>query len=131
MSAQAEFLVDWFSLDGGGEFSSSGAYTLQGSLGQSDTATLSGGAYTLQGGFWSLLNVETTEGSPLLRIFVDADNVTLAWPNPSSGFQLQETVNLVAPNWTDVSGLPDVVGNEKQVSQLIVPTGRFYRLLKP
>lgn len=125
--AEAQFAIDWFTLDGGGGASSGGAYTLAGTIGQPDAATSSGGSYTLQGGFWPGAMVET---APALRILRDGANITLAWPDPSSGFQLQESPSLTAPDWTDVATPPAIVGNEKQVGQTLAPGARFYRLRK-
>ena len=50
--------LSWWTVDGGGSFSSSGGYTLGGAAGQPDAGTLSGGSYTLAGGFWSGANNE-------------------------------------------------------------------------
>jgi hypothetical protein len=43
--------LSWYTIDGGGESSSGGGYTLDGTLGQPDAGSLSGGSYTLVGGF--------------------------------------------------------------------------------
>lgn len=130
LQAAAQYEINWSTLDGGGQ-SSGGAYTLAGTIGQPDAARSSGGNYTLQGGFWSALAVVPTEGAPSLRILRNGTNTTLAWPNPSTGFQLQETHSLTAPSWTDVNTVPGVVGDERQVNQAIAPGTRFYRLRKP
>ena len=130
-SAHAQYAIDWFTIDGGGGQSSGGTYTLQGTIGQPDAATSSGGRYTLHGGFWSAFAVVQTEGTPLLRIIRSGANVTLAWPNPSAGFQLQESFSLSVPGWTDVLTAPGVVGDERQVNQTLNPGPRFYRLRKP
>jgi hypothetical protein len=130
-SVHAQFGIDWFTLDGGGGSSTGGAYTLQGTIGQPDAGALSGGGYALQGGFWSAFAGGSGEGLPLLRILRDGANITLAWPNPSAGFQLQESPSLTAPNWTDVNAVPGVIGDKKQVSQSIAPGARFYRLRRP
>lgn len=129
--ASAQYQVNWFTIDGGGGQSSGGAYTLNGTIGQPDAATSSGGAYTLQGGFWSAFAVVQTDGTPSLRILRNGPNVTLAWPNPSAGFQLQESPSLTAPNWTDVNTAPGIVGDERQVSQTLASGNRFYRLRRP
>ena len=131
LPATAQLQIDWFTIDGGGGQSSGGAYTLNGTIGQPDAATSSGGSYTLHGGFWSAFAVVQTEGTPLLRIIRSGANVTLAWPNPSAGFQLQESPSLTTPNWTDVNTVPGVVGDEKQLNQSLNPGPRFYRLRKP
>lgn len=45
--------LTWSTIDGGGAaFSTGGAYTLGGTIGQLDAGLLSGGPYTLSGGFW-------------------------------------------------------------------------------
>lgn len=129
--ASAQYAIDWFTLDGGGGQSSGGAYTLQGTIGQPDAGSLSGGSFTLHGGFWNAFAFVQTEGPPTLRILRNGANVTLAWPNPSVGFQLQESPSLTAPNWTDVNTAPGIVGDERQVSQTLNPGTRFYRLRKP
>jgi hypothetical protein len=45
--------LTWFSVDGGGGYSSASGYTLDGTIGQPDAGVLGGGGYTLVGGFWS------------------------------------------------------------------------------
>lgn len=129
--AFAQYSIDWSTLDGGGGQSSGGAYSLVGTIGQSDAGTLSGGVYRLEGGFWSAVGVIQSEGAPALRIERTTTRILLAWPNPSTGYQLQETSGLSPALWTDVSTAPAVVGNEKQVSQLPGAGARFYRLRKP
>jgi hypothetical protein len=44
--------LSWYTIDGGGAFSTGGSYSLSGSIGQPDAGSLSGGSYTLVGGFW-------------------------------------------------------------------------------
>ncbi len=45
--------LSWTTIDGGGyTFSTGGAYSLGGTLGQPDAGVLSGGNFTLTGGFW-------------------------------------------------------------------------------
>ncbi len=46
--------LTWNTVDGGGAtFSTAGPYTLGGSIGQPDAASLAAGPYTLGGGFWA------------------------------------------------------------------------------
>jgi len=45
--------LTWSSIDGGGGTSSSGGYSLSGTIGQPDASLTSGGDYTLVGGFWA------------------------------------------------------------------------------
>jgi hypothetical protein len=45
--------VSWYTIDGGGAmFITGGAYSLGGTIGQSDAGALSSGSYALNGGFW-------------------------------------------------------------------------------
>ncbi len=45
--------LSWWTVDGGGAtFSTVGAYSLGGTVGQADAGALSGGSYALSGGFW-------------------------------------------------------------------------------
>ena len=53
----APFELEWRTVDGGGRmFSTGGAYSLGGTIGQHDAGSfsspMSGGAYSLVGGFW-------------------------------------------------------------------------------
>lgn len=51
--ANGPYGLDWWTVDGGGyTFSTGGAYTLGGTVGQPDAGVLTGGDYTLGGGFW-------------------------------------------------------------------------------
>ena len=52
-----DYEIDWYTIDGGGEMSSTGGdYTLSGSIGQPDARNypepMTGGSYKLTGGFW-------------------------------------------------------------------------------
>ena len=48
-----DYDLTWSTVDGGGwTFSSGGAYSLGGTVGQPDAGVLEGGDYTLVGGFW-------------------------------------------------------------------------------
>ena len=53
-SALAGYILDWWTVDGGGAtFSTGGSYSLGGTIGQPDAGgTSTGGTYALSGGFW-------------------------------------------------------------------------------
>jgi hypothetical protein len=51
-SGEGPYVLDWSTIDGGGGQSSSGPYTLTGTIGQPDAAYSAGGQYELLGGFW-------------------------------------------------------------------------------
>ena len=126
----AQFTLDWFTLDGGGGASAGGGFTLTGTIGQPDAAASSGGGYSVQGGFWSASLAPFTN-SPALRIELTGANVLLTWPHPSTGFQLEKTLNLTAPQWTNVNTAPVQSGPEWQVLQSVTPGAHFYRLRRP
>ena len=50
--AEDEYSLNWYTVDGGGGFSSGGEYALRGTVAQPDAGALAGGDYALGGGFW-------------------------------------------------------------------------------
>jgi len=65
VSAQNSYSIDWWTIDSGGRtFSSGGAYSLGGTIGQPDAGVLAAGNYTLSGGFWN------GPASPQYRVFL-------------------------------------------------------------
>ena len=132
--AGAQTNIDWQTVDGGGGTSTGGIFALEGTIGQPDGGeAMQGGNYDVQGGFWALVELVQTEGSPLLRIAnISSVAVTLAWPVAGAeGFQLQRSGSLVAPDWTTVFGTPSVVGDEYQLTTGPVVVKHYYRLQKP
>jgi hypothetical protein len=53
-AANAQYSIDWYTIDGGGGVSAGGIYELAGTIGQPDAGDLSGGVYTDLGGFWGV-----------------------------------------------------------------------------
>ncbi len=52
-SSGGDYVLDWYTMDGGGGTSTGGDYNLSGTIGQPDAGQMSGGDYTIGGGFWS------------------------------------------------------------------------------
>ena len=132
-SAQAQYTIDWHTIDGGGGTSTGGVYSVSGTIGQPDAGKMSGGNYTIDGGFWGIIAAVQTPGAPLLSIARTATNtVAVFWPSPSTGFVLQQNTNSVSSvNWSNVLTTPTDDGTTKSVV-VNPPTGnRFYRLWKP
>lgn len=50
----AQFVIDWSTIDGGGGTSTGGEFSLSGTAGQPDAGTLTGGNFELVGGFWAV-----------------------------------------------------------------------------
>ena len=126
------FSIDWFTIDGGGGTSTGGAFAVSGTIGQSDASTqpMTGDNFSLVGGFWSLLAVQTP-GAPLLSLRLTTTNtVVVSWPSPSTGFILQQNIDLSSPNW--VTAPQSVSDNGTTRFILVNPSGNcFYRLFKP
>ena len=68
---------------------------------------------------------------PLALTYTTTNHLVVSWPNPSTGFYLQEC-SLVSPaNWSSNSATPVVVGRQKQVNLTPAPGNWFYRLVHP
>ena len=128
-AAAQNYAINWYTIDAGGGESRGGEYTVQATVGQPDASTMSGSGYSLAGGFWHGFETEIAP-APLLRITRVGPNAVIAWPNPSTGFELQES-SMLPGMWSNVSQGPVVVDNEKQVTVSATIGGRFYRLEKP
>jgi hypothetical protein len=115
---------------GGGGSSAGHVHALRGTIGQHDAGSRKGQGYSLAGGFWSVAAVVTAGDGPTLRIMAKGRTVIIAWPDPSAGFQLQQTRSLAAPVWTDVPTNPTIQGTEKQVTIPLQPGTQFFRLQK-
>jgi len=127
------YSIDWFTIDGGGGTSTGGVYAASGTIGQPDAGgPLSGGNYSLTGGFWSLLSLVQTPGSPLLSILLTATNTALvSWPSPSTGFSLQQNTNGVGTvNWSNVLTTPMDNGAIKYITVNPSSKAGFYRLIQ-
>jgi hypothetical protein len=123
--ANAQYAIDWYTIDGGGGTSSGGSYTLSGTIGQPDAGTLSGGSYTIQGGFWPGIVVPSTGDAPTMFIQISGVNVTISWSPSTPGFTLEQTDSLGAPSWA--------AGPAGNPTAPITPSGtaKFYRLKRP
>src|SRR5262245_54773162 len=113
------YSIDWYTIDGGGGTSTGGVYTVSGTIGQPDAGHMSGGNYTVDGGFWGIIAAIQTPGAPALRVVRTTTNtVVLAWPAPSTGFNLQQNAAVNnAASWAAVSSVTssNIIGSEIQV----------------
>jgi hypothetical protein len=65
------FLIVWYKIAGGGGTSTGGVYVVSGTIGQPDpSGAMTGGNYSLTGGFWALISVMQTPGTPTLCIYI-------------------------------------------------------------
>ena len=127
-TTEAQYSVDWQTIDGGGGTSTNGQYSLSGTIGQPDAGgPMTNGQYSVTGGFWALPTAVQVVGAPTLTIVpATPGNATISWTPNSSGFVLQETLSLSPTNWVNASsGFTNPI-----VVPATVPT-KFYRLFKP
>jgi hypothetical protein len=127
--AQAQYSIDWFTIDGGGGTSTGGVYSVSGTVGQPDAGTMSGGSYSLAGGFWGLFAAVQTSGAPQLRVARTTTNTICVWWAASDmSWQLQGTTRLEASGstWTPYS----YVTNGRNCIYIENPSAgeKFYRL---
>jgi hypothetical protein len=126
-----QFSIDWYKVAGGGGTSSNGQYSVSGTIGQPDAGKMSGGSFTVDGGFWSLISVVQTAGSPTLVVTHSGNSVKVSWPSPSSGFVLQQNSNLTTTNWPITGFTISDDGTNKSVN-IPSPAGSlFFRLSHP
>lgn len=131
--AQAQFKIDWHSIDGGGGTSSGGSFSLNGTIGQPDASAqpMTGGTFSITGGFWSLFAVQTP-GAPLLTIQrLSATSARIVWSSPSTGYRLQEISDLNSTNWVNAPQAVSDNGTNKFITVNPSAGRRFYRLIKP
>jgi len=122
----AQYAIDWFTMDGGGGASSGGGFTLTGTIGQPDTGTLSGGNYSLQGGFWPAIVLPATGETPTVFIQLSASSIIILWSPTTAGFSLEQSSTLLPGSWAPAPSGAD--------NPAMIPLGSgpaFYRLKKP
>jgi hypothetical protein len=125
------YSIDWFTIDGGGGTSTGGVYSVISTIGQPDAGKMSGGNYTIDGGFWGIIAAVQKPGAPLLSIMRSNNLAIVSWPSPSTGFNLQQNLDLNMTNWVTPSETVTDNGTIKFIN-INPPTGnRFYRLFKP
>ncbi len=133
LSAHAQsYSIDWYKVSGGGGASTRGVYSVTGTIGQPDAGgAMTGGNYSLTGGFWSLIAVVQTAGSPTLTVSHSGSSVIVSWQDTGS-FTLQQNSNLTATaNWT-TSGYSISTSNGTSSITITAPTrSLFFRLANP
>ena len=134
LSASAQqYSIDWYKIAGGGGTSTGGTYQVSGTIGQHDAGgPMTGGNYSLTGGFWALISVVQTPGTPnLIVTFVGPNSVMVSWPNTGS-YTLQQNNNLAASAGWTTSGYSITTANGTNSITITPPTGNlFFRLSNP
>jgi hypothetical protein len=136
LCAQAQYALDWWTIDGGGGQSTGGAYSVSGTIGQPDAGRMSGGSFTLEGGFWGILAAIQTEGAPTLAIELTNGWVKVSWPAPAPDWVLTESDRLTSAGsapWSQVSAA-QYQTNAGRIFIFVAPQSvqnRFYQLRRP
>jgi len=90
-----QYSLEWYKVSGGGGTSTGGGYSVNGTIGQPDAGgAMTSGNYSLTGGFWSLITVMQTVGSPTLTVSHSGNGVIVSWPNTDRLILQQNSVLL-------------------------------------
>jgi len=128
-----QYAIDWHTIDGGGDTSTGGVYSVSGTIGQPDAGAMSGGSYTLHGGFWGIIAAIQTEGAPHLTVTRSNNAVIVSWPLPAEGWVLEATNVLpqVSASWPQIAPPYQTNGANLQFTEWLPAGNKFYRLHKP
>jgi hypothetical protein len=130
------YTIDWYKIAGGGGASAGTnagtVYSVTGTIGQQDASSaMSGGAYSLTGGFWSIIALVQTPGTPNLSITPSGNSVIVSWPNTGS-YTLQQNNNLAVKAGWAATGYSTNTSNGTNSITITPPTGNlFFRLANP
>ena len=131
------YSVDWYKIAGGGGTSTNAQYVVS-TIGQPDASgamsvgpVTGGNYYSVTGGFWSLIQVVQTVGTPNLVITHSGNSVIISWPATGS-YTLQQNGNLSVPAGWVTSGYSISTANGTNNITISQTTGnRFFRLSSP
>lgn len=127
-SAQ-NFSVDWFTVDGGGDSSAAGGFSVSGSIGQPDAGEMSGGNYAVVGGFWAF----AAEPPLNLAVSNSTTGVIVYWDRPANNWVLDESPVLLNSPPHPWSLVPFPYQTNATHIYVVIPgpsANRFYRLRK-
>jgi hypothetical protein len=137
ISFAQSYSIDWYKVSGGGGTSTGGPmigvnYSVSGTIGQHDAGgPMTGVSYSLTGGFWALISVVQTPGTPNLTITYSGNSVIVSWPDTGS-YTLQQNSDLATPaGWTTTSYTINTANGTNSIT-VTPPTGNlFFRLYNP
>jgi hypothetical protein len=127
------YSISWFKVAGGGGASTGGLYTVNGTIGQPDASgPLTGGGYSVTGGFWSLVSVVQSAGTPNLTITTAGTAVIISWAATGT-YTLQQNTSLTNPaGWVKSTNSVTTSGGLNSISFTPSPMGNlFFRLANP
>jgi hypothetical protein len=125
------FVLEAFTVGGGGGTSSGGSYTVSGTVGQPDVGQSAGGDYRVGGGFWAVVSETVVPGSLELTIrLLSNGTLQICWPSTAAGRALEETASLSTPAWGPSTLGPDDDGNNQCLTVPATVESRFFRLAR-
>jgi hypothetical protein len=68
------------------------------------------------------------ESAPVLNINRDGNDMVLSWPTVSGSFMVQQTVDIAAPQWEDITNAASLVGAENHLRLPASTANNFFRL---
>lgn len=83
------------------------------------------------GDYWLIKLATDMMLEPLLTISHAAADVMITWPSPSTGFELQQNLDLATTNWTPVNTPVVDDGTNKITHVAIESDNAYFRLKKP
>jgi hypothetical protein len=84
------------------------------------------------GGYSAVGRIYTWQAAlPALSITLSGTAALISWPASSTGFGLQENLDLNSKNWTDLTITPAVTNQQNQIIVSTLNGARFYRLNHP
>lgn len=65
---------------------------------------------------------------PKLQVTISGTNLLLSWPATATPFALNQSLDVNKANWTPVTNVPVLVGQQNELSLPVLPGNAFYRL---
>jgi hypothetical protein len=95
------YIIDRFTIDGGGGPNTGGRFSLDGTIGQPDAGAMSGGNYSLVGGFWGASQTPPAGDSMIIKVRVVAGQVRLTFTGiPGRTYYVERAHSVTGP-WPD------------------------------
>jgi hypothetical protein len=128
--AAQNFTMPRSAIGGGGGVSAGETFRVAGAIGEPVSGEISDSRFSLQSGFFAPSDSRPGLGIRLGPPSGGVNTVVLFWPNPSTGYLLQQTANMSGPGggWTNVAVPSVIVGPNKVVTLPATGGVCFFRL---
>jgi len=124
------YALSFPTIAGGGGSSFGGTFMLSATISEASTSALGGGEFSFTGGFWSVTLAPVLPSPPLLNVALGSNStVVVSWPASSTDWFLQQSFDLKATSWTNVS----LAVTDNGTSKLVIlnsSSGNLYLRLK-